>query len=152
MQRIMNNKLIKFLNITGLTWFIPLVKIAAGDNPVPQLRQLWLMMGVPLIAFLCFLGLWSFSAARVNTSLGEIPGPVAVWNEAGGLVDEHYAQRERERQYYERQQQRIKQAVAEHPDQPPPKVRPYNGKGTYLDQIGTSLATVFTGLDRKSVV
>lgn len=148
----MNNKLIKFLDITGLTWFIPMVKIAAGESPAQQLRQLWLMMGVPFIAFLLFLGLWSFSAARVNTSLGAIPGPVAVWHEAGGLVDEHHTQRERERQYYERQQERIKQAAAEHPDQPPPKVRPYNGKGTYLDQIATSLATVFTGFFLATLV
>jgi len=152
MQRIMNNKLIKFLNITGLTWSIPIVKIAAGENPVPQLRQLWLMIGVPFIAFLFFLGLWSFSAARVNTSLGAIPGPVSVWHEAGGLVDEHYAQREKERQYYARQQERITQAAAEHPDQPPPKVRPFNGKGTYLDQIGTSLFTVFTGFFLATLV
>jgi len=148
----MNNKLIKFLNIAGLTWFIPLVKIAAGENPAQQLRQLWLMIGVPFIAFLFFLGLWSFSAARVNTSLGQIPGPEVVWHEAGGLLDEHYAQREKERQYYVRQQERIKQAATEHPDQPPPKVRPYNGKGTYLDQIGTSLFTVFTGFFLATLV
>ena len=35
------NKLIKFLNITGLTWFVPLVKIAGGENVNQQLRQLW---------------------------------------------------------------------------------------------------------------
>ncbi|MGR8940015.1 MAG: ABC transporter permease [Gammaproteobacteria bacterium] len=148
----MNNKLLKFLQVTGLTWFIPIVKIAAGDNPTQQLRQLWLLTGVPLIAFLFFLGLWSFSAARVNTSLGAIPGPSAVWHEAGGLMNEHHVQREKERQYYERQEARLKQAKAEHPDLPPPKIHPFNGKGTYLDQIGTSLATVFTGFFLATLV
>ncbi|MDD2762151.1 MAG: ABC transporter permease, partial [Methylomonas sp.] len=73
----MSNKLIKFFNITGLTWFVPLVRIAVGENPVQQLRQLGLVMGVPVIAFVLFLGLWSITAARINTSLGAIPGPVA---------------------------------------------------------------------------
>ncbi len=34
----MSNKLIKFFNITGLTWFVPLVKMAAGENPAQQMR------------------------------------------------------------------------------------------------------------------
>ena len=86
----MNNQLIKFFNITGLTWFVPFVKIAAGENLAQQLRQLFLIMGVPIIAFMLFLGLWSVAASKVNTSLGAIPGPVAVWHEAGGLLEEHF--------------------------------------------------------------
>lgn len=140
----MSNRLIKFFNITGLTWFVPFVRIAAGDNPVQQMRQLFLMMGVPLIAFAFFLGIWSFSAAKVNTSLGAIPGPGAVWEEAQGLLEEHFAEREKEKAFYLRQQERNEQKLAEDPDAQI-KTRPYNGKDTYLDKIGTSLYTVFTG-------
>ncbi len=82
----MYNQIIKFFNITGLTWFVPLVKMAAGENPAQQARQLFLIMGVPIIAFTLFLGLWSVSASKVNTSLGAIPGPVAVWHEAGRII------------------------------------------------------------------
>ncbi len=32
---------------------------------------------LPLIAFVLFLGLWSASAARIETSLGQVPGPIA---------------------------------------------------------------------------
>jgi nitrate/nitrite transport system permease protein len=140
----MSNRLIKFFNITGLTWFVPFVKIAAGDNPVQQMRKLFLMMGVPLIAFAFFLGVWSFSAAKVNTSLGAIPGPGAVWEEAGGLLEEHFAEREKEKEFYLRQQERNEKKLAEDP-QAQIKIRPYNGKATYLDKILTSLYTVFTG-------
>jgi nitrate/nitrite transport system permease protein len=140
----MSNRLIKFFNITGLTWFVPFVKIAAGDNPVQQMRQLFLMMGVPLIAFSFFLGVWSFSAAKVNTSLGAIPGPGAVWEEAGGLLEEHFAEREKEKEFYLRQQERNEKKLAEDPHVQI-KIRPYNGKATYLDKILTSLYTVFTG-------
>ncbi|CAA9890658.1 ABC-type transporter, integral membrane subunit [Candidatus Methylobacter favarea] len=140
----MNNKLIKFLNLSGLTWFVPFVKIAAGENPVQQLRQLWLIMGIPVIAFILFLGLWGFSASRINTSLGAIPGPVAVWHEAGGLLAEHYAEKHKELEYYQRQQARNEKKLAENPDSEI-KSRPYNGQATYLDKILTSLYTVFAG-------
>ncbi len=140
----MSNKLIKFFNITGLTWFVPFVKIAAGENPAQQIRQLWLIMGVPVIAFILFLGLWGFSASKVNTSLGAIPGPVAVWHEAGGLLDEYYAEKQKAVEYYQRQQERNKQKLAENPAAEI-KTRPYNGQATYPDKIFTSLYTVFAG-------
>lgn len=140
----MSNKLIHFFNLTGLTWFIPFIKIAAGENPARQVRELWLIAGVPIIAFILFLGLWSFSASKVNTSLGAIPGPVAVWQEIGGLVQAHYAERQKEAAFYQRQQVRNEKLLAENPDAPV-KIRTYTGKSTYLDQIFTSLGTVFTG-------
>ena len=140
----MNNQLIKFFNITGLTWFVPFVKIAAGENAAQQIRQLFLIMGVPIIAFTLFLGLWSFSASKVNTSLGAIPGPVAVWHEAGGLLAEHFAEKDKEVKFYQHQQERNDQALAENPEAVI-KSRPYNGQATYLDKIFTSLYTVFAG-------
>lgn len=140
----MNNKLIKFLNITGLTWFVPLVRIAAGENPLKQLRQLGLIMGVPIIAFMLFLGVWSVSAAKVNTSLGAIPGPAAVWAEVLGLIDEHFAEKDKKTEFYMRQEQRNQKKLAEDPAAEL-KIRKYSGKPTYLDQIFTSLTTVFAG-------
>ena len=140
----MHNQIIKFLNITGLTWFVPFVKIAAGENPAQQARQLFLIMGVPIIAFILFLGLWSVSASKVNTSLGAIPGPVAVWHEAGGVLDKHFAERKKAVEYYQRQQERNEQKLAEDPAAEI-KTRPYNGQATYLDKIFTSLYTVFAG-------
>lgn len=140
----MTKKLIKFFTITGLTWFVPLVKIAAGDNPSQQLRQLWLIMGVPIIAFVAFLGLWSVSASGVSTSLGEIPGPRSVWAEVGGLVDEYSAEQTKEQEFYQRQEQRNQERLAQDPNAEI-KVRPYTGKPTYLDKILTSLRTVFAG-------
>lgn len=147
----MSNKLIHFFNLTGLTWFVPFVKIAAGENPARQARELWLMMGVPAIAFILFLGLWSFSASRVNTSLGAIPGPAAVWREIGGLVEAHHAERRKEAAFYQRQQVRNEKLLAKDP-RAPVKMRAYTGKPTYLDQIVTSLYTVFAGFAVATLV
>jgi nitrate/nitrite transport system permease protein len=99
---------------------------------------------VPIIAMAFFLGLWNFSAARVNTSLGTIPGPAAVLQEAAGLLDEHYAEKEKQLAFNVRQEERIKKEKQENPNAEI-KIRPYNGNPTYLDKICTSLVTVFTG-------
>ncbi|MGB4498601.1 MAG: ABC transporter permease [Methylococcaceae bacterium] len=139
------NKLIKFLSIAGLTWFIPLAKICAGENPKQQMHQLWLIMGVPIIAFMIFLGLWSAAASQIETSLGAIPNPTAVWEEVGGLVDNYHEERQKEVEFYERQNQRYAKLKAEDPSTPPQQLRKYTGKPTYLDQIFTSLYTVFAG-------
>jgi nitrate/nitrite transport system permease protein len=147
----MSNQLIKFFNLTGFTWFVPFVKIAAGENPAQQIRQLFLIMGVPIIAILFFLGFWSFSAAKVNTSLGAIPGPSAVWDEAMGLLDEHRAEKIKKAEFYVRQEALIEKEKAENPDAEI-KIRPYNGSATYIDKIWTSMYTVFTGFVLASLI
>lgn len=147
----MTMQLIKFLKITGLTWFVPLVKICAGENPNQQMREMWLIMGIPIIAFIIFLGMWSATAAQIKTSLGAIPGPTAVWEELGGLIDDHHTEREKEEAFYERQRVRNEKKLAKNPDAKT-KIRPYTGKPTFLDQIITSLYTVFAGFFIATIV
>ncbi|KJV06034.1 ABC transporter permease [Methylocucumis oryzae] len=147
----MSHHIIKFLNVTGLTWFVPLVKLASGENPTQQLRELWLIMGVPILAFALFLAAWGFSASKVNTSLGVIPGPVQVWQQVQSLVQDHMAERQKEVDFYQRQQTRNEKLLAEDPNAEI-KTRPYTGKPTYLDQIFTSLYTVFAGFLIASLV
>jgi nitrate/nitrite transport system permease protein len=106
---------------------------------------------LPLLAFVVFLGLWSFSAARIETSLGQVPGPVEVWGQAANLVDEHRAERQKEVAFYERQEKRNADKLAEDPNAVV-KIRPYTGKPTYFDQILTSIVTVFTGFILATII
>ena len=140
----MANQLIKFFNLIGLTWLVPVVKLASGENPAQQLRDLWLMVGIPVLAFALFLGMWNFSAAKVNTSLGVIPGPVAVWHEAQGLWEAYDTEQQKARDFYQRQQARNEKLLAENPNAEI-KQRAYVGSVTYPQQILTSLYTVFAG-------
>jgi nitrate/nitrite transport system permease protein len=98
----------------------------------------------PLIAIAMFLGFWSISAQQVETSLGQLPGPTAVFHQASNLVDEHYAEREKEVSFYERQHKRNAEKLEKDPEAEV-KIRPYTGKATFFDQVLTSLFTVFTG-------
>ncbi len=106
---------------------------------------------LPVVAFVLFLGMWSISAARVETSLGQLAGPLAVWEQAANLVAEHRAERQKEVAFYERQEQRNQKKLAEDPDAKV-RIRPYTGKPTFLDQIITSLLTVFTGFLLATVI
>lgn len=111
----------------------------------PSLQALWLRLGVPLLACLAFLALWQAGAARIETSLGALPGPAAVWQEFRGLLVEHAAERDKARAFVARQLARHAAATAGDPQAAAPRIRAWTGKPTFLDQIGTSIATAFTG-------
>jgi nitrate/nitrite transport system permease protein len=133
-----------YLAVLGIGWLVPIIKIASGDSPSAQLRELWQQLGIPVLALVLFLAAWAGVAARIETSLGALPGPAAVWTEAKNLVAEHGAERERRAEFYARQEARNAEALAANPGADV-RVRRYTGKPTYFDQILTSLATVFTG-------
>jgi nitrate/nitrite transport system permease protein len=128
----------------GLGWIVPLGRLAIGDRPQQQIKEIWQGIGIPLFAIACFLLIWEGLAPRVVTSLGAIPGPVKVFEQAGLLWEDHIAERAKEQAYYERQEQRIAEALAKDPNGEV-KRRTYTGRPTYIDQIATSLKTVFTG-------
>ena len=81
---------------------------------------------LPLIGLLMFLAVWNGVAKSIDTSLGQFPGPAQVWEQAGVLVDEHNAQREKADAFYERQAQRNAARVAQDPSYEP-KVRDFTG-------------------------
>ena len=83
-------------------------------------------------------------APRVQTSLGAIPGPGAVWEQVVVLMADHSAERTKEATFYERQDKRNAEIRAADP-KAEIKVKNYVGKPTYIDKIKTSLVTVFTG-------
>ena len=147
----LSTRLTRFLELSGLTWGIPLVKLCAGEDPAAQFRRLWMEMGVPIAAFILFLMVWDWSAARVETSLGAIPGPAAVWAQAQNLLDDHHRERDKEAAFYQRQEARNAEKLAKNPAAEV-KIRPYTGKPTYLDQIVTSLWTVFAGFAMAALI
>ena len=132
------------LSVLGFGFVNPIVRLLRGENPRAQARELWQVLGVPLVAIAVFLFLWSRLSAGIETSLGQIPGPQAVWTQAQGLWADHKAERQKAVGFYERQEQRNADRLARDP-QAEVKIRKYTGKPTYIDQIATSLKTVFAG-------
>lgn len=136
--------LIKTCENVGLNWAIPFLRLVRRENPNEQFRQILLDIGVPIVAVLMFLGGWSWVAANVKVSFGSLPGPMAVWEESKNLWANHRAERVKEAEFYQRQAER-KAAFLEKNPGGEWKVRKYSGSPTYIDQIFTSLKTVFTG-------
>ena len=114
-------------------------------------RALLLTLGAPLLAIALFLWLWSISAARVQTSLGTVPGPAQVVAQGKALLEDHFAERAKAAEFYQKQEERNQQRVKEEPDYKPTAHR-WTGKPTFIDQIMTSLKTVFTGFLLATVV
>ncbi|HSB97808.1 MAG TPA: ABC transporter permease [Spongiibacteraceae bacterium] len=108
-------------------------------------------IGLPLLGIGVFLLLWQLGAGKLQTSLGQFPGPAQVLQQAQGLYAEYRDDRARAAAFYARQEQRFSEAraldanyVAEY--------RTYPGKPTFIRQIGTSLKTVFTGFLLASLI
>ena len=75
---------------------------AALRDPRELGRAFVMSVGVPVVAFVIFLALWSVAASRIQTSLGAVPGPVQVAEQTVVLVKEHFSEREREAAFPER--------------------------------------------------
>lgn len=125
--------------------------MAALRDPREMGRAFMMSVGVPVMAFALFLALWSVAASRIQTSLGAVPGPVQVAVQAKALIEEHFSEREREAAFYERQIKRNQERLAEDPTYEPRNFQ-WTGKRTYIDQIITSLYTVFVGFLLATVV
>jgi len=139
----------KWFQVLGLSWITPLLRAAAGDNPRAQASELWRLLGVPLLAIVAFLALWGTLAPTVQTSLGAVPGPAQVWEEAVNLHEDAQAKAESRIKFQEQvatlNERRIEQGKE-------PVERAYTGAPSYYAQIWTSIQTVFFGFLIASVV
>ena len=145
------NRASSWLSALGFGWLTPILRIAAGDNPREQLGALRDALVIPLIGIAVFVVAWAALAPQVQTSLGAIPGPIQVWEQATGLWADHLAEREKEAEFYARQDQRNADLVAEG-DADKVKFRSFTGKQTFLDQILTSLKTVGLGFVIATII
>ena len=138
------NKLDGWFQVLGLSFVTPLLRAIAGDNPKAQAKQIWQLLGVPVLAIIGFVLLWGNLAPRVDTSLGAIPGPAQVVEQAVVLHSEHVAEQVRKAEFLNRQATRNAELIAAgQADRV--RVRPYTGSPTYYAQIWTSVKTVFFG-------
>ncbi|WP_137151328.1 ABC transporter permease [Devosia sp. FKR38] len=145
------NRAAAWLSALGLGWLTPLLRIAAGDDPRQQLGELRDSLVFPLMGIVMFGLAWAALAPQVQTSLGAIPGPVQVWQQAGALWQDHVAERQKEAEFYARQDERNAALVAEGRSDDV-KTRSFTGKPTFLDQILTSLKTVGLGFLIATVI
>lgn len=141
----------KWFGVIGLNWLTPILRAAAGDNPRGQVKEIWRLLCVPLLAIMAFLILWATLAPKVQTSLGAIPGPAAVWTEAVNLHEDALRKGEREAVFMERVAERNQRLIDQGRADEAKEIG-YTGAPTYYDQIRTSIGTVFFGFLIASLV
>lgn len=106
---------------------------------------------LPAMGIALFLVMWQFAANRIDTSLGQFPGPVQVWEQIGNLAEEHARERDKADAFYQRQEERNARKLAQDPNATI-KWRDYTGKPTFIDQVATSLVTVAAGFAIATVI
>lgn len=99
---------------------------------------------MPIIGLLAFLVIWHSAAPNIKTSLGEFPQPKQVYEQWGNLIDEYQSEKKREAAFYERQEKRNAELLANDP-QASLDTREFSGRPTFFDKIETSLVTVLSG-------
>ena len=130
------NTAARWFTVLGLSWMTPVLKAAAGDNPKALMTEIWRLLGVPLVAIAGFLLVWAALAPTVQTSLGAIPGPAQVWQQAVNLHED--AQNKAEsRARFDAQVATLNERRAANGQEP--VQRAYTGAPSYYDQIWTSI-------------
>lgn len=147
--------------------FASLGRLFAPGALPSHLRRVAQQVLVPLLALTLFLGAWTVIARSIHTKYGALPTPLEVWAQAGVLLSEHQEMRRKEEAFLAAQEGKARQldhlaaALLSRPGERPEKLRAdaevllsrareareqrFSGSPTYVDQILTSLKTVFTG-------
>jgi nitrate/nitrite transport system permease protein len=139
----------KWFQVLGLSWVTPVLKAAAGDNPRAQVSEIWKLLGVPILAIAAFLMLWGSLAPQVQTSLGAIPGPSQVWEQAVNLHEDAQAKAQSKADFEAKVAQLNERRIEQGKE---PVQRAYTGAPSYYSQIWTSIQTVFFGFLIATIV
>ena len=164
----MSARILRVLDATGLEAFAPVVRLLRGDDRQEQLKKIFLNFGAPLIAFLLFLGAWSAASQSLMTKYGNLPSPGDVWTQAGVLWQAHVDGIAAKEAYYDEQavkaaeftaaasmleaQGKSKQALVMKDRAATARKAKFSAGPSYIDQILTSLKTVFAGFVVASLI
>lgn len=160
-------RVLRAVRVLDLPLVEPCVRLALRDRPAEQLRRIGFQLLVPALAFTVFLVAWTVAARSIETRHGALPTPAQVWEQAGALIDDHREVRRQEQDFRDRQELRAAEleraatvlwaraargasgAVADarllERRAAEARAARFPGHPTFLDQIATSLKTVFLG-------
>lgn len=116
-----------------------------------KLRGIVMSILMPTVGIAAFVLMWHIAAPNIKTSLGDFPKPAQVFAQWGNLVDEYQSEKQREIQFYERQEKRNQEILAKNPEATI-VVREFNGRPTFFNKIQTSLVTVLSGFLMASII
>lgn len=95
----MKYKLIKAIDVAGLNFLTPVVRLCYGEEPRKQLKEIGRYIVVPVMAFTVFVLLWGWVAPKHKTKSGEVPTPYVVWDAASSIWKFHVREGDKEDAY-----------------------------------------------------
>lgn len=140
----MKQKIINTLEAFGLTWFIPFVRLVTGEDRHAQFRELFRMIGLPILGITLFMLAWTALSKNITTSVGFLPGPAQVWASACDMLEHHKIEKVKKKEHFAKEAKRKVKYETSFPDKTY-EASQYTGQSTIVDYVGTSLFTVFFG-------
>jgi nitrate/nitrite transport system permease protein len=83
----------------GLSFLAPVLRLACGEEPARQWREIVRLIVVPIAAFALFLAVWTIVAPLHRTKSGTVPTPAVVWNAAQSIWTIHRREVAKERAF-----------------------------------------------------
>ena len=71
--------LLKAIDLSGMTFLSPVVRLCYGEEPKVQLQKIGQWILVPIAGVLAFLFLWHVTSGSVKTKSGTLPNPAQTW-------------------------------------------------------------------------
>lgn len=89
--------LLRFCEVAGLPILEPFVRLAAGEDKREQFIGMAKFILLPIVAVSIFILLWSAAAKTVVTDSAKLPSPSATYEAGRELISMHFAQKETDR-------------------------------------------------------
>ena len=71
--------LLKLIDISGLTFIAPVVRLCYGEEPQVQLKKIIQWIVIPLLAIIVFVIIWHIMAGKIKTKSGTLPTPAETY-------------------------------------------------------------------------
>ena len=88
-------KLVKAVDIAGLNFLAPVIRLCFGEEPRKQLIAIFQFIVVPILAIIAGVMMWAVVADKVVTKSGKLPGPSETWAAAGAIWGFHYRENDK---------------------------------------------------------
>jgi nitrate/nitrite transport system permease protein len=95
------NGLLKVIDVSGLTFLSPIVRLIYGEEPSKQLKDIFAYIVIPTVTFLLFVMVWAIVAPQHKTKSGEVPTPLVTWEATKSIVTFHERETMKEKAYVE---------------------------------------------------
>lgn len=83
------HKTVKAIDVAGLNFLTPVVRLCYKEEPQKQLREIGQFILVPILAIIAFLILWFGIAEKIQTKSGKLPDPSETWHSASSIMQFH---------------------------------------------------------------